>query len=312
MKRPMQSSQLLFYSSIFSVVAFLLAANLVTTEHKPHFTSRPAQGVQQLKLVHQTLVKHKAVAPFSSVRIAAQFLDTIIFEPASQPHVEIKGDQSLVNNIRISRQTYNNELVIERKNAFWVDQLKQRAYYDFNFSGALEKGGLSMKIYYTELKDISIYGQAKLIVQKGTLRGSKVFIDACAEKAHFNVEAKNLELYLSKPECWVDSLDKMVSPFPALDQKGFQTITGKADLVQVTAQFGSSWVDLGKLQCRHVHAVFRTSGGTKKLIVSPSQLLSYWGYGPLPDPDVEIICKSKAKVSYAYEDPRSRKTIRMH
>lgn len=311
MKRPIQSSQLLFYSSIFSVLAFLLAANLVFTEDKPYSTSRPAQEVKQLKLTHQTLVKHKAVTPFSSIRISAQFLDTIIFEPASEPHVEIKGDQSLVNNLSIYRQDNQDELVIERKAAFWVDQLKERAYYDFSFNGVLEKGGLSMKIYYTELKYITIYGQAKLIVQKGTLRGSRVFIDACAEEAHFNVEAKNLELYLSKPEYWVDSLDKMVSPFSTLSQTGFQTITGKADLVQVNEHYGSSWVDLGKLQARHVHGVFRSGGGTKKLIAAPSQLLSYLGYRPLPDPDVEIICKSKAKVSYAYEDPQSRKTIRM-
>lgn len=310
MKRTIQNNKLLFYSSIFSIAAFLLATNFVSLERKPTFTSRPAQGVQQLKLVNQTLVKHRAVSPFSSIKIASQFLDTIIFEPASKSHLEIKGDQSLVNNLVIYRQT-NHELVIERKYAYWVDQLKERASYDFNFNGTLAKGGLSIKVYYTELKDITIYGQAKLIVQKGTLRGSKVFIDACAEKAFFNVEATNLELYLSKPQFWMDSLGKMVSLFPTLDPKGFQTITGKADLVQVNGHYGSSWVDLGKLQCRHVHGVFTTGGGTKKLIAAPSQLLSYLGYKRLPDPDVEIICKSKAKVSYAYEDARSRKIVRM-
>lgn len=311
MKRPIQNSQFLFYGSIFAVFAFMLAVNLVFTEDKPNYIPHPAENIQQLKLTHKTLVKHKAVLPFSSIRIAAQFLDTIIFEPASQPHVEIKGDQRLVNNLIFYRNPAHNELVIERTLAFWVDSLRERAHYDFNFTGVLEKGGLSIKVYYTELKNISIYGEAKHIVQKGTLRGSNVQIDACAEKARFNVDAKNLTLDLSKPQFWVDSLGRTIDP-PSTVRKGFQTVTGKADLVQFTPPYGSSWVDLSKLRCRHVHCVLRGSGGgSTKIIAAPSQLLSYFGSRPLPLPEVEVICKSKAKVSYAYEDAQTRRTIRM-
>lgn len=310
MKRPIQNSQFLFYGSIFAVFAFMLAVNLVFTEDKTNYIQLPAEDIQQLKLAHKTLVKHKTVASFSSIRISAQFLDTIIFEPASQPHVEIKGDQRLVNNLILYPNPANNELVIERKLAFRVDSLRNRAFYDFNFTGVLEKGGLSMKIYYTELKNISIYGEAKLIVQKGTLRGSNVQIDACAEEARFNVDAKNLTLDLSKPQFWVDSLGRTIDP-PTTARKGFQTITGKADLVQFTPPHGSSWVDLSKLQSRHVHCVLRGGGGSRKIIAAPSQLLSYFGSRPLPLPEVEIICKSKAKVSYAYEDAQTRRTIRM-
>ncbi len=310
MKRPIRNSQFLFYGSIFAVFAFMLAINLVFTETKTNYVPHPAEDIQQLKLVHKTLVKHKVVPSFSNIRIAAQFLDTIIFEPASQPHVEIKGDQSLVNNLIFYPNPANNELVIERTLAFWVDSLRNRAHYDFNFTGVLEKGGLSMKIYYTELKNISIYGEAKLIVQKGTLRGSNVQIDACAEEARFNVDAKNLTLDLSKPQFWVDSLGRTIDP-PTTARKGFQTVTGKADLVQFTPPYGSSWVDLSKLQSRHVHCVLRAGGGSRKIIAAPSQLLSYFGSRPLPLPEVEVICKSKAKVSYAYEDAQTRRTIRM-
>lgn len=311
MKRPIQNSQFLFYGSIFAVFAFMLAINLVFTEDKTNYVLHPAEDIQQLKLAHKTLVKHKAVASFSNIRIAAQFLDTIIFEPASHPHVEIKGDQSLVNNLIFYHNPGNKELVIERTLAFWVDSLRERAHYDFNFTGVLEKGGLSMKIYYTELKNISINGEAKLIVQKGTLRGSNVQIDVCAEEARFNVHAKNLELDLSKPQFWVDSLGRTIDP-PSTLRKGFQTITGKADLVQFNPPYGSSWVDLSKLQCRHVHCMLRGSGGgSTKIIAAPSQLLSYFGSHPLPLPEVEVLCKSKAKISYAYEDAHTRRTIRM-
>jgi hypothetical protein len=309
MKRPIRNSQFLFYGSIFAVFAFMMAVNLVFTENKTNYIPHPAEDIQQLKLAHKTLVKHKAVPSFGNIRIAAQFLDTIIFEPASHPHVEIKGDQRLVNNLILYPNPANNELVIERTLAFWVDSLRDRDYYDFNFTGILEKGGLSIKVYYTELKDITIYGEAKLIVQKGTLSGSRVFIDACAEKAHFNVNAKSLELHLSKPHLWIDSLGKTIKPPPV--QTGFQTISGKADLVQVNGRYGSSWVDLSKLHCRHVHCVMRTGGGSNKIIAAPSQLLSYFGNQPLPLPEVEIICKSKAKVRYAYEDAQTRRTIRM-
>ncbi|WP_421799669.1 hypothetical protein [Haliscomenobacter sp.] len=309
MKRPLQNSQLLFYCSISSIVVFMLAVNLVFTENKPNISSRPAEDVQQLKLTHKTLIKRKTVPAFDGIRIEAQFLDTIIFEPSTHPHLEIKGDQSLVNNLGIYHQTATNELIIQRNLAFWVDSLRDRAFYDFNFTGVLDKGGLSIKIYYTELKNIQIHGEANLIEQKGTLRGSSVFIHACAEKANFNVEAKNLELFLFKPQFWVDSLGKTIKT-PPNAQTGFQTITGKADLVQLYPPYGSSWVDLSKLQCRHVHCVLRGGGGSKKIIAAPSQLLSYFGNRPLPIPEVEVICKSKAKVSYAYEDPRTRRTIR--
>ena len=309
MKRPIQNSQFLFYGSIFAVFAFMLAVNFVFTGNNTNYIPHPAKNIQHLKLAHKTLVKHKTVSSFNNIRIAAQFLDTIIFEPASHPHVEIKGDQSLVNNLIFYPNSARKELVIERKLTFWVDSLREPANYDYVFTGVLDKGGLSMKIYYTELENIYIYGEAKLIVQKGTLRGSRVQIEACAEKAQFNVNAKNLELNLSKPQFWVDSLGRTIPP-PISVRKGFQTITGKADLVQVNPQYGSSWVDLSKLQCRHVHCVLPVGGGSKKIIAAPSQLLSYFGNQPLPLPEVEVICKSKAKVSYAYKDPQTRRTIR--
>lgn len=310
MKRPLQNSQFLFYGSIFAVFAFMLAVNLVFTENKLNISSRPAANIRHLKLANKTLVKHKVVPAFKGIKIEAQFLDTIIFEPSNRPHLEIKGDQNLVNNLGIYHQTTTNELIIQRKSAFWVDSLREPSYYDYVFTGVLEKGGVSMKIYYTELENISIYGEAKLIVQKGTLRGSRVQIDACAEKAQFNVNAKNLELNLSKPQFWVDSLGRTIPP-PITARKGFQTITGKADLVQINPQYSSSWVDVSKLQCRHVHCVLRAGGGSKKIIAAPSLLLSYFGSQPLPLPEVEVICKSKAKVSYAYEDAQTRRTIRM-
>lgn len=309
MKRPIQNSQFLFYSSIFAVFAFMIAVNLVFTENKLNTSSRPATDIRHLKLANKTLVKRQVVPAFKGIKIEAQFLDTIIFEPSNRPHLEIKGDQTLVNNLGIYHTT-TNELIIQRKFAFWVDSLRDPSYYDYVFTGVLEKGGLSMKIYYTELENISIYGEAKLIVQKGTLRGSRVQIDACAEKALFNVNAKNLELNLSKPQFWVDSLGRTINP-PITVRKGFHTITGKADLVQFNPQYSSSWVDLSKLQCRHVHCVLRAGGGSKKIIAAPSQLLSYFGNQPLPLPEVEVICKSKAKVSYAYEDAQTRRTIRI-
>jgi Putative auto-transporter adhesin, head GIN domain len=309
MKRPIQNSQFLFYGSIFAVFAFMIAVNLVFTENKSNISSRPAVDILPLKLANKTLVKRQVVPAFKGIKIGAQFLDTIIFEPSNRPHLEIKGDLNLVNNLGIYHTT-NNELIIQRKSAFWVDSLRDPSYYDYVFTGVLDKGGLSMKIYYTELENISIYGEAKLIVQKGTLRGSRIQIEACAEKAQFNVNAKNLELSLSKPQFWVDSLGRTIPP-PTSVRNGFQTITGKADLVQINPQYSSSWVDVSKLKCRHVHCVLRAGGGSKKIIAAPSQLLSYFGSQPLPLPEVEVICKSKAKVSYAYEDAMTRRTIRM-
>ena len=70
MKRPIQNSQLLFYGSISTVFAFMLAVNLVFTEDKLNISFRPAEDIQQLRLANKTLFKHKVVPAFKGIRMA--------------------------------------------------------------------------------------------------------------------------------------------------------------------------------------------------------------------------------------------------
>ncbi|AEE53813.1 hypothetical protein [Haliscomenobacter hydrossis] len=313
MKKPINISQILALGSFFSIVVLLLGINLMkNTMNGRVYTTDPEDDLW-LKLEYKRISKSGELKPFTGLTMTVQYIDSLIFIPATTPRVEITGDKVLVDNIRIYRGNSSKHLILSNKFHYRVktseqDSIKSEPY-------ALKKGGLTIKVYYRELYSITSNEHVKTIVHKGVFKADQVYIYASANTARFNVEAKHLRLHLEKPVLY-QTANPIANTKHQFDDQHIQyvnqplRVVGKADLVEAINN-SASILDLTQLHCRHVHADY-SYAKYSILEAAPTQLFSYI----IPREDEkhhsEMMCKSKALVTKAHYIPELELVERFH
>lgn len=313
MKRNINIRQTLTLG-IFSIFTMLLlGVNLMkNTSNYRVYSSRPEEDLW-LKLGYTTVNKSEDLQPFTSLTMTVKYIDSLIFIPAATPKVEITGDKVLIDNIRIYRGNSSKHLILSNKfnhqvKATEEDSIKNEAY-------SLKKGGLTIKVYYQELHNFTSNEHVKTIVHKGVFKSNQLSINASANTAQFNVQAKHLLLHLEKPTLFQGAKPLANSRHEYADNRIQYVnqplrVVGKADLVE-TINNGGSILDLTQLQCRHVHADY-ANAKYSVLEVAPTQLFSYIIRRDNVDHHSEMICKSKALVTKAHYLPELELVERYH
>lgn len=313
MKKPIKPSQILSGGVFCGLFLLLLGINfLPKVEKQPISISSWGKG--KLVLSDSIVAIKKTLPNLESISILTQFVDSIELVPAKQGFVEISGDQTLVNNLIIQFDKKNQLYYVLRKYHYPVEGVEDEGFYGHDFPGMIEKGGLFIKIGYPEgFNQLSSSAEVRKIKQQGLLKSGELSINVIAEKAQFNVEANHLQLNINKPvvpfTLGTINAQKYRAILKQIAQRPMHIVKGKVDLVEIGDNyFGISMLDLSQLKCRHVHSDFRYGGKYKKVIAAPTQLFSYITNPKLPNLSIEMICKSKAKVTRAYVV--SNRTIR--
>ena len=313
MKKPIKSSQILCGGVFCGLFLLVLGINfLPKVEKQPISISSWGKG--KLDLSDSMVTIKKTLPNLESISILTQFVDSIELVPAKQGFVEISGDQTLVDNLIIQFDKKNQLYYVLRKYHYPVEGIEDEGFYEHEFPGRIEKGGLFIKIGYPKgFNQLFSSAEARKIKQQGILKSGELSINVIAEKAEFNVEANHMHLNITKPEVPfnLDTMDaiKHRSFLQKIAQSPMHVVKGKVDLIEVGANYyGITLVDLSQLKCRHVHSDFRYGGKYKKVVAAPTQLFSYITNPKLPNSGIEMICKSKAKVTRAYVV--SNRTIR--
>jgi hypothetical protein len=313
MKKPIKSSQILSGGVFCGLFLLVLGINfLPKVEKQPISISSWGKG--KLVLSDSIVELKKTLPNLESISILTQFVDSIELVPAKEGFVEISGDQTLINNLIIQYDEKNQIYYVLRKYFYPVVGIEDKEFYENNFPGMLSKGGLFIKIGYPEgFNQLFSSAEVRKINQQGLLKSGELSINVIAEKSEFNVEANHLHLNITKPEVpfTLDTMDanKHRTMLQKIAQSPMHVVKGKVDLVEVGAYYyGITMLDLSQLKCRQVHADFRYGGKYKKIIAAPTQLFSYITNPKLPNSGIEMICKSKAKVTRAYVV--SNRTIR--
>lgn len=304
MKKPIKFSQILAGGLYCSLLLLLLSINFLPSKDRKPNIDFSSMGKANLVLSDSIVSSKKYIDYFEFINISTQFVDSIELIPSEKSFIEIKGDQTLVNNLKISSE--GSALYVMRKHYYPIAGIEDDGFYQTNHPGSLDQGGLFIRVGYKDLRYLYVFSEVKKIKQQGTIKGDKVTINVIAELAQFNVEAKHLYLDITKPEIHVNlgSLDgkKYNSSLLKLKHSPLHVVKGKADLVEMsTYRYGTTMTDLSQLQCRHVHADFRFGGQYKSVIAAPTQLFSYITSRKEPSSDIKMICKSKAKVTRAYQ-----------
>jgi hypothetical protein len=313
MKKPIKFSQILTGGVFCGLFLLVLGINFLPVVKKQPIKTY-SSGKGKLVLSDSIVEMKKTLPNLESISISTQFVDSIELVPAKQGYVEISGDQTLVNNLNIQYDEINQVYSIFRKYFYPVEGIEDKEFYENNFPGMLSKGGLFIKIGYPEgFRQLYSSANARKIKQQGILKASDLSISVITELAEFNVEANHLGLNITKPEVpfSIDTLNSgnYRTYLQKIAQSPMHVVKGKVDLVEVgTYYYGITMLDLSQLKCRQVHADFRYGGKYKKVIAAPTQLFSYTTNPKLPNPSIEMICKSKAKVARAYVV--SNRTIR--
>lgn len=312
MKKPINKSQILALGSFFSIAVLLLGVNLMKNTLTGRVYSTSTENLL-LQLDYKAVSRSEVLKPFTSLTMTAQFIDSLIFIPSSNPRVEVTGDKVLVENLRIFRGNRSKHLLIDNKVLYHVEASQEDSIKNGQY--LLKTGGLVIKIYYQELNSISINEQVKTIVQEGVFKADQIYISAMANTAQFNIDAKYAKLQLEKP-----SLYKMGRPSTNIrheyENDSIQyvnqplSVVGKVDLVETINNVGSI-LDLTQLHCRHVHADY-ANAQYSILEVAPTQLFSYIIRREDNLHHSEMICKSKARVIKAHFIPELSLVERFH
>ena len=313
MKKPINISQILALGSFFSIVVVLLGINLMKNKLGGRgFTTDPEHNAL-LKLDYKTIHRSVRLQPFLSLNINAQYIDSLIFIPSTNPQVDISGNKTLVNALRIHHAYGPQNLILSSKYNFYLKESELNTFK--NKPHSLEKGGLVIKIFYQTLYNININQMVETIVHKGVFKSGKLSIYAKATSAQFNVEVKELRLNLEKSFTFPTAKPIENERHKYNDELIQYTnqplrVAGTADLVE-TINNGHSILDLTQLKCRHVHADY-ANAKYSVLEVAPTQLFSYIIRRDNVDHHSEMICKSKALVTKAYYLPELELVERFH
>jgi len=313
MKKPIKSSQILTGGVFCGLFLLVLGISFLPPTIKQTF-GISSFGKGTLTLSDSIVEMKKTLPNLESISILTQFVDSIELVPAKEGFVEISGDQTLVNNLNIQYDEKNQIYYVLRKYFYPVEGVEDEGFYEHDFPRMIEKGGLFIKIGYPKgFNQLFSSADARKIKQQGILKSGELSINVIAEKAEFNVEAIHMHLNITKPEVpftlGTINAQKYRAMLKQIAQSPMHVVKGKVDLIEVGANYyGITSVDLSLLKCRHVHADFNYGGKYKKLIAAPTQLFSYITNPKLPNPSIEMICKSKAKVARAYVV--SNRTIR--
>jgi len=302
MKKPIQAGMILTGSCFSAILIYMIGVNFFSKKTAKDYKIDCA--VVPLVLSNQIKETKKEISDPQDLWIHTQFVDSIILEPSEKPFIAVSGDKTLVDNLELIYEEDSHYLIALTKNFLNFKNNKEGiSYYDL--PGSLAKGGLVFRIGFKSLSRIRNDSPIKKIIQKGVLKTKKLTVYLKTEEAYFNIQAHYLNLDMQKPNLneVSDSISEtqFKTRLKQLSQSKLHQIKGKIDFVEVAPlNFGNTLLDLSKLTARHVHADFYNGGQFNKLIAAPTQLLSCITPKKLPDPNIEITCKSKAKVTKAY------------
>jgi hypothetical protein len=303
MKKPIQAGMILTGSCFCAILIYMIGINFFPKEQSKEYDTDNSSRLP-LVLANQIKEISKEFSNPQKLWIHTQFVDSIILEPSEKPYIKVSGDKTLVDNLKIVYEPDSYYLLVLSKKLYKIKNDDRGIDY-YYLPGSLAKGGLVFRIGFKSLSSIRNGSSIKKIIQKGVLKTEKLTIELKAEEAYFNIQAHYLNLDLQKPN--LNEVSDSISEtqyktrLKQLTQSKLHQIKGKIDIVEVAPlNFGNTLLDLSELTSRHVHADLYNGGPFNKLIAAPTQLLSCITPKKLPDLNLEIICKSKAKVTKAY------------